>query len=126
MNQRWAAIGATLMAIAVASGAFAAHALKTRLMPDKLIIFEKAVFYNFVHGIAILLVCLFALTGLFNENQNRILGIVFLGGTLLFSGSLYLYSILETRWLVILTPIGGSMFIIGWLLFAFYSLTSTK
>ena len=120
MANRWGAVGAFLMALGVAAGAFAAHALKARLAPDKLIIFEKAVFYHFIHAFGILAVAIFCQTSLISGEQSKYVGLIFLSGILLFSGSLYLYSILETHWLVFLTPIGGTMFIAGWLLFSYY------
>jgi uncharacterized membrane protein YgdD (TMEM256/DUF423 family) len=101
-------LGAALCFLAVALGAFGAHALKAKLerygMTD---VWNKAVLYHFIHAIA-----LFAL-GLFG-GVNRGAAWLFVAGILFFSGSLYLMALTNVRWLGAITPIGGLCFLAGW------------
>ncbi len=109
-------IGALCAATAVAAGAFGAHALKTRLSPELLNVFETGVRYQMYHAFALLG------TGLALNKwpgplvQNA--GWLFLLGILLFSGSLYSICLSEIKTLGIITPIGGLAFIGGWLCLA--------
>ena len=99
--------------IAVALGAFGAHALKGRLDAYALGVFETAVQYHFYHSLALLAVGIIAL----NQPQAALLrssGWLFLTGIVIFSGSLYLLSISGIRWLGAVTPLGGLAFIAGW------------
>lgn len=83
------------MFLAVALGAFGAHALKHTFSPERLAIWETAVRYQVYHALALLVI------------QDRFAGWCFVGGTVVFSGSLYLG-------LYPLTPIGGLLFLAGW------------
>lgn len=117
----WTATGAFLMALAVALGAFGAHGLRTKLDAYSLSVYEKAVFYHFIHALGILLVAVLARTGTFPlTSQSRVAWFLFLG-IIIFSGSLYALAISGIRMLGAITPIGGLCFIIGWLLFAYYA-----
>lgn len=106
--------------IAVALGAFGAHALKAHLTPDMLATFETGVRYQMYHALA-LLAASFAITQLHAANHPagaglaRIAGWLFVAGTLLFSGSLYLLALTGRRWLGAITPFGGLAFLAGWL-----------
>ena len=106
------AIGAVLGFIAVAFGAFGAHALKARLSGEMLAIWKTANEYHFYHALALLLVGVLArqmpMPGL-----NAAAG-CFLAGVLVFSGSLYLLALTDTRWLGAITPIGGLLVLAGW------------
>lgn len=98
---------------AVILGAFGAHALKTRLDAYGQGVWETAVQYHFYHALALLAVGILAL----GQPQSTLLrssGWLFLLGTLVFSGSLYLLALSGTRWLGAVTPIGGLAFIGGW------------
>ena len=102
-------------AIAVMLGAFAAHGLKSVLSEENLRVFHTGVEYQFYHTFALLI------TGLLIEktktNLTAAAGYAFLGGIILFSGSLYLYATVPTlHWTVYITPLGGLSFIGGWLL----------
>ena len=120
----WTATGAFLMALAVALGAFGAHGLRNRLDAYSLSVYEKAVFYHFIHALGILLVAVLARTGTFPlVSQSRVAWFLFLG-IIIFSGSLYALAISGIRMLGAITPIGGLCFIIGWLLFAYYAVRS--
>lgn len=107
-------------ALAVMIGAFGAHALKARLTPELLSVYETGVQYHFWHSLALLAVGLLA----FQLPDSRALmasGIAFIVGIILFSGSLYLLASTDIRQLGfmpvgLITPFGGMSFIIGWLL----------
>ena len=103
--------------IAVAFGAFGAHALKTRLPVDMLAIYHTAVQYQFWHTAALLAVGLLML----HFPQQTLLkysGWAFAVGMVIFSGSLYVLALTGTRWLGAITPIGGVALLAGWLLLA--------
>ncbi len=117
----WAATGAFLMALAVALGAFGAHGLKNRLDAYSLSVYEKAVFYHFIHALGILLVALLARTSAISVGAQTRVGWLLLIGVILFSGSLYALAISGIRLLGAITPIGGIAFIVGWLVL-FYEL----
>ena len=115
-------IAALLGALAVALGAFGAHALKKILSEKYLAIFETAVRYQFYHVFALV-----AVGFLLKEFPNSYLlwsGRLFCYGILIFSDSLYLMTLLEAigqqgfRWLGAITPIGGICLIAGWILMA--------
>jgi uncharacterized membrane protein YgdD (TMEM256/DUF423 family) len=115
----WTAIGAVLMAFAVGFGAFGAHGLRNRLDAYSMSIYEKAVFYHFVHALGILLVAsLMRANALSPASQNRICALLAIG-ILVFSGSLYALAVSGVRMLGAITPIGGLAFIAGWLLLAY-------
>ena len=100
--------------LAVALGAFGAHALKNRLDEYALSVYETAVQYQFYHSLALLAVGLLALQ-LPASRALHTSGIAFIVGILIFSGSLYLLSFTGIRWLGAITPIGGVAFMVGWL-----------
>ena len=108
----WTAIGAVFMALAVGMGAFGAHALKERLDEYSLSVYEKAVFYHFVHAIGILLISLLARAGAVSASAENRCAWLMAVGILLFSGSLYALAISGTRILGAITPFGGVAFII--------------
>ncbi len=103
-------LGAILAGLSVMAGAFGAHALKGRIELDLLAIFETATRYQIYHALGLIVV------GLIREPSFliTIAGWLFLGGILIFSGSLYLLSLTNIRWLGAITPIGGVAFIAGW------------
>lgn len=109
----WSRAGAALMLIDVALGAFGAHALKNRLSPEMLAVFETGVRYQAYHALALLLLA--ALRG-----PDRA-GWCFLAGIVLFSGSLYALALTGARWLGAITPLGGLLFLAGWLFLALKS-----
>ena len=114
----WSAIGAVFLALAVILGAFGAHGLQSRLDDYSRGIYEKAVFYHFVHALGILILGVLLRIGTFPQSGADTVGGFLLVGILLFSGSLYLLAITGTRTLGMITPFGGLAFIIGWLLLA--------
>jgi uncharacterized membrane protein YgdD (TMEM256/DUF423 family) len=119
MNKLFLIFAAIAGAAAVLAGALLSHQLKTRMPGHALEVFETAVRYQFYHVFALLA------TGILSERFhggwiNRA-GSCFIAGILLFSGSLYIISVLITAGetvpfiLGILTPLGGLAFILGWI-----------
>jgi uncharacterized membrane protein YgdD (TMEM256/DUF423 family) len=113
-------LGAVMGFVAVALGAFGAHALRARLTPDLLTIWMTANEYHFYHALALLLVGLLA-----RQAPNINYGVpaaCFLIGTVIFSGSLYILALTGMRWLGAITPIGGLLFLAGWAWLAWIAL----
>ena len=103
-------------AIAVALGAFGAHALKARLPADLLAVFETGVRYQLTHALALLAVA-WACTRWPGTAVNAS-GWLFVAGTVIFSGSLYALALTGVRWLGAVTPIGGVAWLAAWLCLA--------
>jgi uncharacterized membrane protein YgdD (TMEM256/DUF423 family) len=109
-------IGALSGFLAVALGAFGAHSLRDRLSAEMLQVFQTGVTYQMYHALALIGVGI--LLGRFSVDGSTWLttsGWLFLGGSILFSGSLYLLSLTSTSWLGAITPLGGVAFLLGWL-----------
>lgn len=127
MNKFYLQAAAILLALAVALGAFGAHALKSKLTADALAVYETAVKYHFYHALGLLAVGIIA--GAYNSRFIQYSGNCLLLGILFFSGSLYLLSFTKLngaeglKWLGAVTPIGGVMFILGWI-FLFLAIRS--
>ena len=105
------------LAMAVAFGAFGAHALRGRLAPEALASYQTAVQYHFWHSLGLLAV------GVLMEQWASVRALaasawLLLAGLVLFSGSLYLVAVTGQRWLGAITPIGGAAFIAAWLVLA--------
>jgi len=111
----WPAVAAFALALAVGLGAFGAHGLRDRLDAYSLGIWEKAVFYHFVHALGILVAPLLARADLASPLGTWWACLLLALGILFFSGSLYLLAVTGVRWLGAVTPIGGVLFIAGWL-----------
>lgn len=116
MDRLFFAAGAISACLAVAAGAFGAHGLKSRLGAEMLSIFETGVRYQMYHAFALIVVA-WALTR-WPGHLMATSGWLFIAGTLIFSGSLYLLSLTGWRWLGAITPLGGLAFIAGWLCLA--------
>ncbi|HEY7096653.1 MAG TPA: DUF423 domain-containing protein [Terriglobales bacterium] len=114
------------MALAVTFGAFGAHVLKNRLDAYSMNVYEKAVFYHFVHALGILLVALLARTSAISVAAQVRVGWLLLIGIVLFSGSLYALAISGFRILGAITPIGGIAFIAGWLFLVYDALRAHR
>lgn len=117
MHKVFIVTGALAAALAVALGAFGAHALKARLAPELLAVYQTAVQYHFYHALGLALVG-FALVHWPESAWARAAGWTMLAGIALFSGSLYLLSLTGQRWLGAVTPLGGLAFIAAWVLLA--------
>jgi uncharacterized membrane protein YgdD (TMEM256/DUF423 family) len=106
-------IAAALCFLAVALGAFGAHALKETLIRHAMTdVWNKAVLYHFIHALALLFLALTA------AGQRGAWWLLF-AGIILFSGSLYLMALTNVRWLGAITPLGGLCFLAGWAWFIF-------
>lgn len=116
MDRPFAVLGAISGFIAVGCGAFGAHALKARLTPDQLQIWETAARYQMYHALALVAVGLLASQS--PSPWAARAGWGFALGTLLFSGSLYALALTGIRALGAVTPLGGVAFLAGWLMFA--------
>ncbi len=123
MGRIWLLWGCILGFLSVALGAFAAHGLKATLEPEQMAILRTANEYMSFHALALLAL------GLWSHwekwSASLITGICFLLGVVIFSGSLYIYVLLNLRAAAMVTPIGGSLFLLGWVLFA-VSILKTK
>ena len=108
--------GALLGAITVGLGAFGAHALGDRVPAGDLAIWETAVHYQGLHALALILFGLFAQG---SARPRMATAWCFLLGVLVFSGTLYGIVLGGPRALGAITPVGGSLLIAGWALFAF-------
>jgi uncharacterized membrane protein YgdD (TMEM256/DUF423 family) len=119
MDRLFITLGAVSGLLAVGAGAFGAHALRDRLSPDMLSVFQTGVSYQMYHALALLAVG--SLLARFSTGGSPWLdasGWLFVAGSLLFSGSLYLLALSGTTWLGAITPLGGVAFLLGWLALA--------
>jgi uncharacterized membrane protein YgdD (TMEM256/DUF423 family) len=105
-----------ILFLAVAFGAFGAHGLKSHFLehPDLEGVYKTAVLYHFIHGIALLWI-----SGRQNEKWRKPRWVFFFG-ILIFSGSLYALVLTEIRSFGAITPIGGLLFLVGWVLVAIH------
>jgi uncharacterized membrane protein YgdD (TMEM256/DUF423 family) len=110
-------IGSLFGFFCVALGAFAAHGLKPTFSSYQIDIWQTAVFYQFIHAIAIMLVAI-----LHAKQPSKTLAVAgncFVVGIFLFSGSLYLLAFTQIKLLGMITPIGGLLFLVGWAAMAY-------
>lgn len=130
MNNKYITIAGYLGALTVALGAFGAHALKAKLSPEAMEIFETGVKYQFIHVLALLGAGI-----LYRQQQSKNLvwaARLFITGIVLFSGSLYALSFIVSngsdslRWVGAITPLGGGSFIAGWVALARHPLNPPK
>lgn len=116
-SSRWlVVIGCVSAGLGVAAGAFGAHMLKDMLEPPMLAVYDTATRYQMYHAFGLVLSGFAVRIGR-NAGAAKA-GWLFLAGTLLFCGSLYGVSLLGIRWLGAVTPVGGVLFIVGWLVLA--------
>src|SRR5437868_5829233 len=119
MQKIFLAIGSSLATVGVVLGAFGAHALKEKLAPEQLQVFETGVRYEMYHAFALIIVAL--LYDKFNQQFLNYSGYLFIIGIIFFSGSLYLLAsrnilgIESWRFLGPVTPLGGLCFIAAWI-----------
>ena len=115
---KWTATGAIGLALAVILGAFGAHGLRTRLDAYAMSVYERAVFYHFVHAMGLLVVSLLPRLGALSPATGSWVCALLLAGLVIFSGSLYLLAVTGMRGFGMITPIGGLSFIVAWALLA--------
>jgi uncharacterized membrane protein YgdD (TMEM256/DUF423 family) len=112
MDRVFFGLGCVSAFVAVALGAFGAHGLRSRLVPDMLSVFEIGVRYQMYHALALL--GLGGVAARLPGGAVAAAGWLFVAGTVLFSGSLYALSLTGQRWLGAVTPLGGVAFLAGW------------
>ncbi len=113
MARLFISIAAACGFLAVALGAFGAHALEQRLSADLMVVYQTAVQYHFWHALALLAAGVLLANGI----NNRLIvasGWLFTAGIVLFCGSLYLLSLTGLRWLGAITPLGGTLWLAAW------------
>ena len=115
------AIGAVAAALGVVLGAFGAHALKARLSPELLAVYQTGVQYHLWHALGLVAIGVVAVH-LPASAPLKWAGWLMLAGIVLFSGSLYVLAATGTRWLGAITPFGGAALIAAWLAFAYAAL----
>ena len=115
MVRLWYTLGALNALLAVAAGAFGAHALKARLTDRLLAVFETGARYQMYHALGLL-----AVAALASQKGSAAdpAGWAMLAGIVLFSGSLYALALTGINRLGVITPLGGVAFLVGWALFA--------
>lgn len=114
VNLNWVQLGSLFMFLGVVLGAFGSHALRPRISEYYFDIYKTGVLYHFIHALALFIVAW--LTTQSADPKVHFAGICFILGIFLFSGSLYLLSISEIKWLGAITPLGGLAFLVGWFL----------
>ena len=112
MDRLFFSLGAGSAFLSVAAGAFGAHALRSRLSPEYLAVFETAARYQMYHALALLAVGW--ASSRWPGAMAQWAGWLFVLGTVLFSGSLYALALTGVRWLGAITPLGGVAFLVGW------------
>ncbi len=120
MQRTFLVAGAVSAFLSVGAGAFGAHALRARLAPDLLAVFETGARYQMFHALALLAVA----WAVERWPGAAGAGWLFLAGTVLFSGSLYALALTGARGLGAVTPVGGLAFLAGWLWLAWSALRS--
>lgn len=106
-------LGSALLALGVLIGAFGAHGLKNLVEPEKLVTFETGVRYHFYHAFGILI--LGVLQQLFQNVRLNLSLYSFFVGILLFSFNCYLYVITGIKTFAMIVPVGGLLFVLGWI-----------
>jgi uncharacterized membrane protein YgdD (TMEM256/DUF423 family) len=110
----WSVIGSVLLALAVLIGAFGAHALRARLDAYATGIYERAVFYHFVHALGLVILGVAVRTNAASQPAAAVAGWLLVVGIVIFCGSLYALALSGIRALGAITPIGGLAFVVGW------------
>lgn len=114
----WTGVAGIVLGLAVMLGAFGARALRARLDAYLMGIWERAVFYHFVHALGLLITSVLARLSIVSEGAALWVNVLLFAGIVLFSGSLYALALTGVRTFGAVTPIGGLCFIAGWLLLA--------
>ena len=109
-------IASLFAALAILFGAFGSHSLKSKLNPEQLVVFDIATRYLMYHALGIFGIGILAYS--VPDSVVKIPVIIMFIGILLFSGSLYLISLKGYTKLGLITPIGGTAFIVSWVLLA--------
>ena len=118
MSRLFLILGACSAALGVAAGAFGAHALRARVEPRLLEVFETGARYQMYHALALIAAAWVLSSATAGQGMATIAGWCFVVGTVLFSGSLYAMTLTGIRALGAITPLGGVAFIAGWICLA--------
>jgi uncharacterized membrane protein YgdD (TMEM256/DUF423 family) len=110
--------------LAVALGAFGAHALKDKLSDRMLTAFQTGVHYHLIHALALLVIAILMKNVSASSSLPVWSGWLLASGIVLFSGSLYALSLSGITRLGIITPLGGLAFLAGWIILAIYAISS--
>ena len=122
------ALGGVFAGLGVALGAFASHGLKASLSPYLLEVFNIGVQYQFIHAIAII-VCgglLLNKVSIKAQKYFFLAAICFIIGIFCFSGSLYALALTGIKWFGPITPLGGMIFMLGWVLLVYAALQNNR
>lgn len=125
MKTNFLFLGALSACIGVGMGAFGAHGLKTLLSPEMLAVYQTGVTYQMWHALGLIGIALL----IRQTPESGLLhwaGWLMFAGIALFSGSLYLLTLTQSRWLGMITPIGGVGFLTAWILIAVFALKVTR
>lgn len=123
VNRVWLGIAGLSGAFAVMAGAFGAHGLESAIPPRDLAAFKTGAHYHLIHSLAL------AAIAVLYSVRPRLMALAawsFLIGVILFAGSLYVLGVTGSRALVLLTPLGGLCFILGWVLMAYAGFIQRK
>lgn len=112
LAKRSLVLGSSLLAIGVLIGAFGAHGLKNMVEADKLVTFETGVRYHFYHAFGLIIVGM--LQQMFQDLRLNVSLYSFFVGILLFSFNCYLYVITGIKAFAMIVPVGGILFVVGW------------
>lgn len=110
-------IASLFAALAILFGAFGSHALKEKLSVQSFEIYDIATRYLMFHALGLFLIALLGFQ--LPKETLEVPAIMMIGGTSIFSGSLYLIAMLDYKKLGMITPIGGFLLIVSWLLLAY-------
>jgi len=113
MKNKWIFIAAVMGFLGVALGAFGAHGLQKYLSPENLETYRTGILYHLIHSVVLLSI------GFYNNVKFYKAAAFIFAGIILFSFSLYFYSVTGIRFLAFITPFGGLSFLIGWALIAY-------
>ncbi|MEA1915433.1 MAG: DUF423 domain-containing protein [Campylobacterota bacterium] len=112
---RFIRLGALMMALAVALGAFGAHGLKKIVEPQMLVVYQTGVQYHFYHALGLIFIGLIANVQT-DDKKLQLSGWLMFAGIVIFSGSLYIMTLTGIKEMGAITPIGGVLFIVSWIL----------
>ena len=114
MNLNWIQLGSLLMFLGVLMGTIGTNALKQKVSKDTLYLYKTGIFYHLLHAVAVFFISYLAST--YSDPRIQYAGLLFISGTLLYSGALYLYAITEFQFLRIIEHLGIICFLLGWFL----------
>jgi uncharacterized membrane protein YgdD (TMEM256/DUF423 family) len=117
-------IGCISAAVSTIAGAFGAHMLRGTVAPEMADVFDTGCRYQMYHALALMAISIASRVWVTSSDFIfRLSGTLFIAGTILFSGSLYVYTLTETTWIAAVTPAGGILFVAGWVSLLFQKWT---